>query len=157
MLKINQITDDPSQTQRVLLPDGDFFTLSLYFRPMQLGWWISELTYNSFTLRGLRITTNPNMLFQYQNLIPFGIACVTSGNREPSQLQDFSSGAATLYVLTQIECQQYATLLAGVPTWNSSFTYATGALVIYLGVNYVSLVDSNTGNVPTNTAFWGSF
>lgn len=112
MQKINQITNSPFQTQKVLLLDGSSFNLTLYFRPMQLGWWITELTYNTFTLQGLRVTTGPNILYQYQNLIPFGIACFSTQNREPSQLQDFASGAANLYVLTAAEVAAYTEFLS---------------------------------------------
>jgi hypothetical protein len=111
MLQIQQITDAPLQNQTLILPDGTSLSLSLYFRPMQFGWFITQLIYNDFVLRELRITNNPNMLYQFKNQIPFGLACFSLQNREPTQQNDFVSGASTLYVLTSEEVAQYAELL----------------------------------------------
>lgn len=97
----------------MVLDDGTSFTYTLYFVPMQSGWFFTEITYGaSFTLRNIRITNSVNMLNQWRNIIPFGIACISTANREPSLQQDFSSGASKLYLLTQDECQQYAEILA---------------------------------------------
>lgn len=111
---VTGVTSDPYQQQQVILPDGSNFLLTMRFVPMQFGWFITELTYtpNDFTLRGLRITASPNMLNQWRNLIPFGLGCFTQKNREPALQQDFSSGAAQLYVLTEAECLAYVEALA---------------------------------------------
>lgn len=105
---ISKITSNPLQTQSLVLDDGSAFALTMYFRSMQYGWFLNNLTYNDFVLNGLRICNSPNMLYQWQNVLPFGLACYSSQNREPSQQDDFLSGASKLYVLTQAECVQYA-------------------------------------------------
>lgn len=110
---IQQITNDPFQTQTLILPDGTSLVLTIYFVPLQLGWFITSLTYQNFIIQGLRITNSPNMLYQFQNQIPFGLACFSTQNREPTQQEDFSSGASVLFILTQAECEQYAELLSG--------------------------------------------
>lgn len=111
MYKIKQITNDPLQKQTLILPDGTSLSLTIYFVPLQYGWFITELIYQNFTLNGLRITNSPNMLFQFQNQIPFGLACFSTQNREPSQQNDFSSGASILYLLSAAEVAQYTELL----------------------------------------------
>lgn len=111
MLLINQITDDPLQQQRILLSDGTQVLIQLYFRPMQYGWFFNTIQYGDFTLNGLRVTNSPNMLQQWRNQIPFGIACYTVNLREPSQQEDFSSGNAKLYLLTAAEVNQYTEFL----------------------------------------------
>lgn len=111
MLQIQQITSAPLQQQALTLDDGTRVTIKLYFRPMQYGWFLEELTYGSFVLRGLRISNSPNMLYQWRNLLPFGIACFSSGNREPMLQQDFSSGASKLYLLTKAEVDRYTEIL----------------------------------------------
>jgi hypothetical protein len=110
---IQQITSDPLQQQTLILPDGSSLNMLVYFVPMQFGWFITNLTYGTFILNGLRITNSPNMLNQFKNQIPFGLACFSTNNREPSQQQDFSSGASTLYLLTQAEVAQYSEFLSG--------------------------------------------
>lgn len=111
MFLIENITDAPLQAQNLTLPDSSIVSLTIYFVPMQQGWFIRNLTYNNFILNGLRITNNGNMLLQYQNLIPFGLACFSTGNREPSLQQDFSSGASRLYILDQVDVQSFYTFL----------------------------------------------
>lgn len=85
--------------------------MTLYFISLQLGWFITELVYGEFVLTGLRITNSPNMLYQFRNQIPFGLACISSQNREPSQQQDFSSNASKLYILTAAEVAAYTEYL----------------------------------------------
>lgn len=128
MYIIQQITSDALQQQKLILPDGTILTLQLYYRPMQLGWFIESLVYNPVTVsygppsnyvgpfvaKGIRITNSPNLLNQFRNQIPFGIACYTQQNREPTQAQDFASGAAALYLLDKAEVAHYAGLLTSV-------------------------------------------
>jgi hypothetical protein len=114
MYPIQNITSDPSQERIIVLPDGTFFDFTMYYSDQQYGWFITNMTYGSFTLNGLRITNNPNMLRQFKNQIAFGLACFTDGNREPTQIQDFSSGAASLYMLDSSEVQQYEEFLIGL-------------------------------------------
>ena len=110
---IQQITTDSNQTRTLILADGTQLTFTMYCRPMQYGWFITNLVYQSFTLTELRITNSPNMLHQFRNQIPFGLACYTAADREPSQQQDFSSGASTLYLLTAADVAAYTKFLTG--------------------------------------------
>lgn len=112
MYIIQQITADPLQVQKLVLPDGSQLSLTIYFVPMQFGWFITNLTYGSFILNGVRITNSPNILNQWRNQIPFGLACYSTNQREPSQSQDFSSGASKLYLLDASETKEYAEFLA---------------------------------------------
>lgn len=113
MLLVQQVTSDPLQTQTIILPDGSSFSLTLYFSESQIGWFITNFTYGTFVLNGVRVTNNPNILNQWRNILPFGLACFSSQNREPTQAQDFSSGASNLYVLTQAEVLEYSEYLQG--------------------------------------------
>lgn len=111
MFLIQQITSDPLQQQTLILQDGSPVLFQIYFRPNQLGWFVNELSWNTFTLRGLRITNSPNMLNQWKNLLPFGLACFSMANREPSLQQDFSSGTSKLYLLSAAEVAEYTAFL----------------------------------------------
>lgn len=113
MKLIQQITASPSQTQTLILDDGTRIDLALYFRPMQFGWFLESLVYGDFILNGTRIVTSPNILQQYKNLIPFGIACYTKDQQEPKLLQDFISGYAQLYLLSAAEVVQLSEYLSG--------------------------------------------
>lgn len=113
MYEIKQVTRDPLQQQTLILPDGTSLTLTLYFVPMQYGWFIRNLTHGDFILNGFRVVISPNMLYQYKNLIPFGLACFSTDSREPSQQDDFASGFAKLYLLNEAEVEQYEDYLSG--------------------------------------------
>lgn len=112
MLLVPQVTDDPLQKQTLVLPDGSQIVLTLQYITSQIGWFIQSITYKNFTLQGLRITNSPNILRQFKNQIPFGLACYTANNREPTQQQDFLSGNSNLYVLTHAEVTQWEEFLA---------------------------------------------
>lgn len=103
------------QKQRLVLPNGDPFLFTIRYSPQQLGWFIEELNYEQtgFILQGARITTSPNFLHQYRNQVPFGMACFTKDNQEPTQIEDFSSGYAQLYILSEDEVAQWAGVLNG--------------------------------------------
>lgn len=100
---LNQTTNDTAQRQTIILDDGTSFVFAMYFIPMQYGWFIREITYGAFTVQGIRISNNPNMLYQFKNTLPFGLACLSTTSREPSQQNDFSSGASALYLLSAAE------------------------------------------------------
>ncbi len=113
MFKVNQITQDPLQSQSVILPDGTTIEMNLYFIQQQQGWFFNSLSYGDFLINGMRICNSPNMMQQYRNLIPFGIACYSTNDREPSLIGDFSSGSSVLYILTATEVASYTAFLNG--------------------------------------------
>ena len=114
MLLIQGWTTDVNQTMTVTLPDGSLMTLVLYYSAQQLGWFIKTLSWNNFTLYGIRITNNVNMLLSWRNLLNFGLACLTPSGYEPSQPQDFYSAASKLYVLETADVEQLNNVLAGI-------------------------------------------
>lgn len=114
MYQITQITEDAVQTQTLLTPESYQIPITLKFVPMQAGWFLTNLQYQSFQIQGLRITNNPNMLRQYKGVIPFGLACFSLSYREPSLIEDFFSGYSSLYILSHAEVLQYENYLRGI-------------------------------------------
>lgn len=114
MYLVQGLTNAPLQNQNLTLPDSTIVTLQLYFVPMQYGWFLNNITYGDFVLNGLRITNSPNMLNTFKNQIPFGLACYSTANREPSLQDDFSSGASILYILDALEVAEYYDFLQGL-------------------------------------------
>ena len=113
MFQINQITDSPNQTSTVILPDNSSVTFTLQYFSQQYGWFITSLAWGNITLQGIRVCNSPNILLQFTNQLTWGLACYTTGNREPTQLQDFSSGASKLYILDSTEINEYVGILNG--------------------------------------------
>lgn len=107
------VTANFAQKQTMILPDGATFDLTIAFKPQQQGWFISSLVYGDFSVYGMRITVFPNILNQYRNQLPFGIACFSQASREPMLQDDFATFSANLYLLTSAEVQTVADLLSG--------------------------------------------
>jgi len=115
MYQVTQITNDTVQQQSLALPDGTLIGLTLEYIPQQYGWFMQSLTYKTFVLNGTRVTVSPNILHQFRNQIPFGLMCIANVNlkREPTQQNDFSSGAFNLFILNATEVHQYYEFLNG--------------------------------------------
>lgn len=103
MLKISEITNDAVQNRTIVLPDETEFDIQIRYVPQQQGWFIESLTYQDFSIRGVRIVNSYNLLYQQTDLIPFGIACFSQDDREPTLQEDFSSGASELFLLTEAD------------------------------------------------------
>ena len=115
---ITGITDAPKQAISIPLPDGSSFSLALTFVAQQAGWFF-DVAYStatiSFQANGSRLCASPNILRQYQNVIPFGIACLCAGNVEPTTLTAFSDGTITFLLL---DASDIADIEASIYTGN---------------------------------------
>lgn len=102
MQLISGITSDPKQEISIPLPSGDYFTFRLQFRPQQRGWFY-DIAYstrtNSFAVNGRRLVTTPNLLRQFQDIIPFGLSVVTQNDAEPTTQSGLADGTVTLLLL----------------------------------------------------------
>lgn len=100
MYKLNSIGGEPRQQVTALLDDGTRLPITIEYRANQLGWFFG-LEYNDVKYQNIRLTTSYNILRAYRNWLPFGIRCDTLDGLEPTDLDDFSSGYATIYILTK--------------------------------------------------------
>lgn len=112
MFLITNITSDAQQTQTLTLPDGSSLTMQLYYNVSQYGWFMT-ISWGSFQLNSFRICNSPNILNQFRNQLTFGLLCLTSDQREPTQIMDFASGASQLFILSSAEVAEYQNLLQG--------------------------------------------
>jgi hypothetical protein len=99
MYDIQQITSFAKQSQTLKFPDGTTIAIELEYKPLQYGWFITNLTYGDFALSNIRIVISPNFLYQWKNKIPYGIGCSSTDGFEPVNQEDFNSGRCRLYVL----------------------------------------------------------
>lgn len=104
MLYINKLTSDAEQDVILTgIPNISIF-MTLRFLP-RVQRWIMNIEYNDFVLNGRAVTTTPNILRQFRNQIPFGIACVAASGLDPFQISDFASQACNLYLLNAADVQ----------------------------------------------------
>lgn len=103
MQAITGISNQSAQIINVAVPDGSTATITLKYRPQQLGWFF-DLTWNgvnpAMQINGRRVTSFPNLLRQFRNILSFGLACITADSYEPLGVDDFDSGYAQLIVLS---------------------------------------------------------
>jgi len=88
MKLLDNITDDPKQTMFLVIEGYDTAKLELFWRPNQIGWFFN-LTWQNFSVYNQRITTSPNILRQYKNLLPFGLLVSTNSKVDPIVQQAF--------------------------------------------------------------------
>ncbi len=107
--QIINFTADPNQNIVLVLADGTTLSLDLSYYAGQEGWFYS-LNYNSgqFIVNGRRLVTSPNMLAQFRNIIPFGLAVTTSDGYEPIFLTDFATRRANFYILESLDVEAIA-------------------------------------------------
>ena len=110
MRTLTGLSNDAAQSAQIPLADGTQANLTLYYRQNQLGWFYN-LDYGSFSVNGQRLVTSPNMLWSFQDLIPFGLAMLVEGQQEPLGQDVFVNGTGTLGLLDQsdIILQGYTT------------------------------------------------
>ena len=99
MFKIEGFTSSPKQEKTIILPDDTEFTILLRFVDSQFGWFIDDITYADFNVKGIKIVRSLNLLDQWRNVIPFGIACLSSEEREPYFIEDFERDFCSLFLL----------------------------------------------------------
>lgn len=108
MLQITEISDSPRQKLNVVTENNEDFDLVLEYSDQQQGWFYS-ITFNDFVLNGARLVTGPNILRNYQNLIPFGIGILSEDGSEPIFVDDFSSGRIQFFLLNEEDVQEIET------------------------------------------------
>ena len=98
--QIVNFTADPSQNIVLVLADGTTISMDLNYFAGQEGW-VYSLNYNTgqFIVSNRRLVMSPNMLSQFREIIPFGLAVTTTDGYEPIFLTDFATSRASFYIL----------------------------------------------------------
>lgn len=99
---IDRLTDAAYQQSILTGNPGQRIVLTVRFLASQ-QLWVMDIVWESFAAYGIQLVNAPNLLRNYRNLIPFGLACGTTDNQDPYTLDAFSTGYAKLYLLTADE------------------------------------------------------
>lgn len=105
MKLINSLTDAADQQVTIILDDGSILQLEFNFRAGVQRWFL-DVSHSLLTLKGFGLTQGPNILRQWRNLVPFGIAIQAVDLIDPIQNTDFQSGRVSCYILNAAEVQQ---------------------------------------------------
>lgn len=98
MLQVTGLTATPKQSVKIQLESGDIVELRFVYKSNQRGWFFDVL-YKEFSCYGIQLTNCPNIIRQFQNILPFGIGCSVTDGYEPWFLNDFETGRVAVYVL----------------------------------------------------------
>lgn len=103
--KVDNLTNFSDQVFNLQLPDGTLIAVELIYAATAERW-VMNLSYGDRTINGLGICCDPNILRQWRNVLPFGMACTTDDQTDPFALTDFSSSRASLFLLDTDEVAQ---------------------------------------------------
>lgn len=109
MKQIVEFSNDASQKLTIVNEDNSTFIFELQYSSLQQSWFYN-LTYGTFSLNGKRLVSSPNILRQYQNIIPFGMAVYTNDGDDPFLINDLQSQRAIVYLLTAADVIQIESL-----------------------------------------------
>ena len=111
MKQLTEITSEAKQEYIVQVSTGELFTFRIEYLH-RIAAWVCNIIYKDITINGIRIAKSPNILSQYVNLLPFGIACNSTYKVDPFDLTNFSEGLHKLYILTASEVVELNTILS---------------------------------------------
>ena len=84
MKQIEGITTDYKQNFEIAINNNESAIIDLYYLPSQLGWFI-DITFGDFVSNGMRVVCSPNLLGQYDEILPFGFTVLDMAGNDPTQ------------------------------------------------------------------------
>lgn len=111
---LTNLTNFADQVTQVSLPDGSTATLEFLFNGTTERW-IMNVTYGTFTANGIGLCCYPNVLRQWMNILPFGVAIASSTQTDPVTVNDFASGRVLVFLLDQDDMQTIESTVFGGP------------------------------------------
>lgn len=99
MRQITTINDYPKQSFFITIENYESAEVTLEFKPLQQGWFLS-LNWGSVGIKQMRVVAAPNILGQFSNVLPFGIAISGVDDIDPFAIDAWLTGWK-FYVLDQ--------------------------------------------------------
>lgn len=100
MYQITSLGNEPKQEIVMIVSDNIRVPFTFEYKPNQLGWFFG-FQYGDVNYQNIRLTTSYNILRAYRNWLPFGLRCDTADDQEPMDREDFLTGYAKVYLLTE--------------------------------------------------------
>ena len=102
-----EITSNPHQTYNLKTDEGDNITITLRYCPSQQMWMLNTSYKSLWTLNGIKVVDDINILKQYENIIPYGISCISDDFIDPFLVTDFSTQRCKLFLLNSADILAY--------------------------------------------------
>lgn len=108
MTQIDNLTDFANQQTVLILDNGTTAAVDFVYNASTERWTIS-VTYGTKVINGIGLCDSPNILRQWKNVLPFGLACVTADQTDPFNINDFATGRVKMYLLNAADVLQVET------------------------------------------------
>lgn len=103
MNQVINITNDAHQVHTLLTENGNI-TLTLRFYPMVEAW-IMDVAYGTKSVYGVKISLSVLHLEKFN--FPFDFTVIGTAGIDPYNINDFSDGRCTLWVINATEMEEY--------------------------------------------------
>lgn len=111
---IDNLTAFSDQVTNLILDDRSVAVVRFKFDGNTERWRI-DVSYGTREMTGIGLCCHPNILRQWRNVIPFGLACVTSDQTDPVRSVDFATGRVKMYLLNQSDVAYVESNIMGAP------------------------------------------
>lgn len=102
MKLITELTQDSKQKFSLIGELNQRIDVEFYYLPTQQGWFFN-LSYDGLIINGAQLVAHPNILKSYENILNFGIACISETGLDPTFIDDFVEGRINIYLLNEEE------------------------------------------------------
>ena len=101
MNRIDGVTSDFRQVFEIAVDENSSLRIEIYYVPSQFGWF-ADFDFDDFSLYGARVVMSTNLLAQYDQILPFGLAVLDPNGNDPTQQNSFVE-THTLYLLDETD------------------------------------------------------
>jgi len=108
MKQITEITNEYKQKLQPVLETGEEFTLQLKYSSQQ-NCWFANILYSNFEIKNVKLVLSSNLLYQWKNILPFGLMIVstdtTPKSSDPFLLSDLTE-RVNIFILNKEEISE---------------------------------------------------
>jgi hypothetical protein len=98
MRQITALGNDVKQKFRMLFFTNETIEFFFEYRNTQSGWYWG-FTFRGRTIINMRLVLGANIIREFRNTLPFGIACTATDNEPPLDVNDFLNGRVSIYLI----------------------------------------------------------
>lgn len=108
MQQITGFTEDSKQNLLFYLESDKIIEFYFEYRD-NVNSWFYTIKYNNFIVRNRKLVNSPNIIRQYKNILPFGIAVISNDKLEPLFQNDLIRERIQIFILDQNEVKEIET------------------------------------------------
>lgn len=110
MKLIEGITNEPHQIHHLVIGDGSIVDLTLKYLPA-IQRWSFGINHTNLTFHTRILGNHINILRQWKNILPFGLACTSYDSIDPFDINDFSNNRVEMHLLSSDEIDDVEVLI----------------------------------------------